>query len=469
MNKLLKLKYILIFSLSMIIISCGDDDLEPTLAQDKDLSTGINNATDLAGVLNSAYDRMTATSYYGRDKFIMQDVITDNMYSNQNSGRFGDSDMDYSPNGAGPWTQIYAAIAITNIVIGADHASLDGDQGQINHTLGQAHALRALLHFDLLQDYGQHFVNGGGTSALGVPYVKTYKDPANLAPPRDIVSSNVADIVSDLQTGISLMNDSYNISSSYMNRAAAYAILARAALYVGDYSTAEQAASWVISNSSAAPSSASGFAATYVTDNAVNSLFELAFSGTDSRGINGLAYILRGTSYGDVRILTGDGPGEDLYDIFESGDVRFSLLGTSEGYPSVLGKYPSMDGSDNVTILRIEEMHLILAETAVRSGDNATALQYINNVATNRGASAYSGTVTLKNVLDERRKEFFLEGLRFHDLSRTGQDMPLIDAVKQLNDDLTGTPPSFGSYRYAMPIYLSELNANPNMVQNEGY
>jgi hypothetical protein len=87
MNKLLKLKYILIFSLSMIIISCGDDDLEPTLAQDKDLSTGINNATDLAGVLNSAYDRMTATSYYGRDKFIMQDVITDNMYSNQNSGR----------------------------------------------------------------------------------------------------------------------------------------------------------------------------------------------------------------------------------------------------------------------------------------------------------------------------------------------------------------------------------------------
>ena len=80
-----------------------------------------------------------------------------------------------------------------------------------------------------------------------------------------------------------------------MNRAAAYAILARAALYVGDYSTAEQAASWVISNASAAPSSASGFAATYVTDNAVNSLFELAFSGTDSRGINGLAYILRWT------------------------------------------------------------------------------------------------------------------------------------------------------------------------------
>ena len=31
--------------------------------------------------------------------------------------------------------------------------------------------------------------------------------------------------------------------------------------------------------------------------------------------VNGIAYILRGTSYGDVRILTGNGPGKDLYDI----------------------------------------------------------------------------------------------------------------------------------------------------------
>ena len=47
--------------------------------------------------------------------------------------------------------------------------------------------------------------------------------------------------------------------------------------------------------------------------------------------------------------------------------------------------------------------------------------------------------------------------------------MPLIDSVKQLNDDLTGTPPAFGSYRYAYPISKSERNANPNIQQNAGY
>ena len=73
------------------------------------------------------------------------------------------------------------------------------------------------------------------------------------------------------------------------------------------------------------------------------------------------------------------------------------------------------------------------------------------------------------NILLERRKEFYGEGLRFYDLARTGQDMPLIDSVKQLNDDLTGTPPTFGSYRYAYPISISERNANPNIQQNAGY
>ena len=479
MKKLLKLTFF--FSFLMLFVACGDDDLEPTLAQDKDLSTGINNAADLVSVMNSAYDRMTSSGYYGRNQIVMGDVRTDNAYSNMNSGRFSDSDMEYSPNGAGPWGTIYGVIAICNIVIGADHASLDGDQGLINHTVGQAHAVRALAHFDLLQDYGQHFVNGaGGAGALGVPYVKTYKDPAYLSPARDTAGSNLNDIVSDLQGSITLMNDAYNISTSYMTKAGAYAILARVALYGGAadsslYATAGSAAEWVINNGSASPISSAGFKATYYTDNAVNSIFELSFSGTDSRGINGMAYILRGTSYGDVRILTGSGPGEDLYDVFAadaSTDVRFTrngMIGTAQGYPTVLGKYPSTDGSDNVTLFRIEEMHLIAAEAALRAGNSSTALSYLNNIPGIRGGSAYT-QATLANILNERRKELYMESPgRFYDLARTGQDMPLIDSIKQMNDDMTGTPPAFGSYRYAYPIYLSEMNANPNMVQNAGY
>ena len=471
-------KYLLIFTASALVVSCGESDLEPTLALDKDLSSGINTAADLGFVLNSAYDRMSETGYYGRNQIIMGDVRTDNAYANLNSGRFSDSDMDYSSTGAGPWSTIYRVIAITNIVIGADTSSLTGSAGQIAHTQGQAYALRALAHFDLLQDYGQHFITGqGGGASLGVPYVKTYKDPANLEPARGTVASNIGDIAADLTTAIGMMDDSFNISSSYMTKSGAYAILARAALYAGSvdpslYATADSAAKWVIANSGASPVSATGFTGSFASDNASNSIFELAFSGTDSRGINGIANILRGPTYGDVRVLTGTGPNPDLMDIYDADDVRGAadMLGTAQGYPTMLGKFPTMNGSDNVTLFRVEEMHLIAAETSLRAGNSADALTYLNNIPAIRGLGAnYYASATLENILLERRKEFAFEGLRFHDLSRMGMDMPLIDSIKQLNDDLTGTPPSYGSYRYAYPIALSERNANPNMVQNYGY
>ena len=124
-----------------------------------------------------------------------------------------------------------------------------------------------------------------------------------------------------------MMNDSYNSSSSYMSKAGAYAILARATLYAGSvdpslYSTADSAAKWLIANSGATPVGANGFVASFVTDNASNSIFELAMSGTDNRGINGIANILRGPTYGDVRVLTGDGTNPDLMDIYDVEDVR---------------------------------------------------------------------------------------------------------------------------------------------------
>ena len=476
----------MLFVAVTVIVSCSEEDLEPTLSLDKDLSSGITSAGDLASVLNSAYDRMSSSGYYGRNFVIDGDVRTDNGYSNVNSGRFQSSGMNYTAQGAGPWGSIYGVIAITNIVIGADIATLSGSATQIAHTQGQAYALRALAHFDLLKSYGQHFITGqGGGASLGVPYVKTYKDPANLTPARGTVGSNVGDIAADLTTAIAMMSQSLDSSSSYMTVAGAYAVLARAALYAGSvdpslYATAGTAAKWVIDNSGRSPVGASGFAASYVTDNASNSILELAFSGTDSRGINGIAYILRGTSYGDVRILTRDvdangvkvGANLDLLDILTAADVRGSadMIGVAQGYPTVLGKYPTMSGADNITILRVEEMHLIYAEAMLRAGDAATALTYLNNIPAIRGLGAgYYASATLENILLERRKEFYFEGLRYDDLLRTGQGMPLIDGKKQLNDDLTGTPPAYGSYRTAYPIGTGEMNANPNMVENYGY
>jgi len=467
-------KSLLVLSSFLLVVSCGNDDLEPTLAMNKDSATGIQNAADLASVLNGAYDRMSSSGYYSRDVIVNGEVRGDNFYSNANSGRTFAAAMDYSPNGYGPWSTIYGVIAMCNIVIQADHASLEGDQNAINHTVGQAYALRALAHFDLLKDYGQHFISGqGGSSSLGVPYVKTYRDPANLTPSRDTVQSNVDNIVADFNQGISMMNSTSD-NAQYMNKCAAYALVARAATYYGSvnsayYAAAASASKWVLDNWSKAAVGPSGYMASWYTDNPVNHLFSIAASGTDNAGINGVANIYRGPTYGDLRIVEGDGA-DDVHDIYEADDIRYTslgMIGMEGGYLSMLGKWPSMDFSDDNVVIRVEEMHLIYAEASLRAGDTATTKTYLNNVQAARGASLTDAT--LDNIILERRREFFGEGHRFYDIARLGMDIPLVDQIKQTHDDLTGASPEAGNYRFAYPISLSERNANPNIVQNYGY
>ena len=467
-------KNLLLVSSLFIVFSCGNDDLEPTLAMAKSSETGIQNAGDLASVLNGAYDRMSSSGYYARNIIIDGEVRSDNFFSNANSGRTFSASMDFSPNGYGPWGTVYGVIAICNIVIQADHASLEGDVNAINHTVGQAYAIRGLAHFDLLKQYGQHFVSGqGGKSSLGVPYVKTYRDPANLSPSRDSVESNVNNIVADIQQGISMMNNT-STDAQYMNKGAAYAILARAANYYGSvdsgyYAAAAGASKWVLDNWPKAAVGPSGYMASWYTDDAVNSLFEIAASGTDNAGINGVANIYRGPTYGDIRIVEGDGA-DDVHDVYESTDIRYTangMIGMEGGYLTMLGKWPSMDFTDNNKVIRVEEMHLIYAESMLRAGDAATAKTYLNNVQAIRNATLTDATVA--NIMLERRREFFGEGHRFYDIARSGIDMPLVNVFDQTYDDLTGSAPAAGSYRFAFPISLSERNANPNIVQNYGY
>ena len=61
-------KSLLVLSSFLLVVSCGNDDLEPTLAMNKDSATGIQNAADLASVLNGAYDRMSSSGKETLDK-----------------------------------------------------------------------------------------------------------------------------------------------------------------------------------------------------------------------------------------------------------------------------------------------------------------------------------------------------------------------------------------------------------------
>jgi len=458
-----KIVYILIAFIVVGFYSCTEEDLEPTLAQNKDVETGISTAEDLNGILSGAYNRITSNTYYGRSLIIFNEVRSDNCFANGNSGRFltpasmemGETDA-YATD---TWSQMYSVIASANIIIGKEGESIEGDADEINQIIGQAYAIRALVHFDILKLFGQQHVTGNTTQ--GIPYITEYKGDI-LAPARNTVAEVKAMIYADLDKAIALMKDELNgDSKEYISTYAVQAILSRVALYFGDWSKVVSASEIVINSDEFQIIPENDFIVSWSTSQNVNSIFELAYSSVDNENINGIQYIYRGDSYGDIRVL------DDIANIFETGDVRASVIDydpEASTYLTNMVKYPSTDYSDNIPLFRYEELILNYAEALFElNNSDPDALKYLNMIPAQRGATAYS-VVTKDNILLERRKELCFEGFRFDDLARTGRDIPEVDNLKQSHGG-----PAYGSYNYAFPIPKVELNANANITQNQGY
>ena len=463
-----KIIYILfsVVLLAGVLSSCSKDVLEPTLAQEKAVEGSINTVEDVYGLLFGAYDRLTATGYYGRDYIIWGEVRADNCFTNGNSGRFvADSRMDYTDGSGLCWDECYEVIASANIVIALDEESIEGDAAVLAHYKGQAYALRAMAHFDLLRYYGQqHVTNGTG---LGVPYITVYKGE-DYTPPRNTIAECQAMIEADIASAIANMNTAQDDDSKELfTHWAAHALKSRVAIYFGDWATAITASQAVISSQKYSIIPEAGLVAFWATDGGVNSIFELAYSSVDNNNINGLQQIYRGSSYGDVEGL------QDLYDAFDVGDVRASaaMIGldpdpdllSPKPYTN-LGKYPSALFNDNIALFRYEEVILNYAEALFRNSDNPSALIQLNLITANRGAVAHVAPVTEDMILLERRRELCFEGFRFHDLARTGRDIPIPYPLLQ-----THKGPAYGSDNYAFPIPRVEMEANANMVQNPSY
>ncbi|HVB03978.1 MAG TPA: RagB/SusD family nutrient uptake outer membrane protein [Chitinophagaceae bacterium] len=140
----------------------------------------------------------------------------------------------------------------------------------------------------------------------------------------------------------------------------------------------------------------------------------------------------------------------------------------------------------NIYLLRLADIYLLYAEACMNSGDNNTALEYINKV--HRRAYGYpvdvpspvdylSLTDTTSAIDDpvlghnplyyERWAELFNEGQWWFDICRWHLG-PSEAAYYGTALNVSG-PLSFPDKSYAWPIPNSEINTNPKIVQNPGY
>ena len=118
----------------------------------------------------------------------------------------------------------------------------------------------------------------------------------------------------------------------------------------------------------------------------------------------------------------------------------------------------------NIPLIRLSEMYLTRAEGNFRAGGTpvgASALEDINRIRNRAGAKPFT-TLSLTDILKERRFELAFEGHWIHDIKRNKQTI--------LKKDGNGTRTwTFNSPKLVFPIPLREIDANKNLIQNEGY
>ncbi len=112
-------------------------------------------------------------------------------------------------------------------------------------------------------------------------------------------------------------------------------------------------------------------------------------------------------------------------------------------------------------MFRLADVYLMAAEAALRGGTGAekTALEYVNLVRERAGATAL-GSVELSDILDERGRELYSEGVRRTDLIRFGKYTSGY-AWNWKGGDIDGK--DVDSKYSLLPIPEAELSANPGL------
>src|SRR5690606_35444015 len=308
------------------------------------------------------------------------------------------------------WNESYHQIYCANAVIEGCENSTQLIQTYKAQFIGEALFIRAMVHFYLLNIYGD------------VPYITTTNYEQSRLAVRLSKTNVYEHIIEDLKNAIELLPENYLTQDRVRpNKAVATALLARVYLYNENWLEAEMTSSSVINDGA------------YVLE-ALDNVFLKQSAETiwqfspENEGFN--AY------EGNVFIFSSGPPPfvglrNEVVSEFSSEDLRKSVWiktiddGENTWYHAYKYKQNSNTGTsiEYSIVLRLAEQYLIRAESRAKQGNLAGAIDDINKIR-NRAGLTNTSAITTQQIIDEiivqRRLELFTEfGHRFLDLKRT--------------------------------------------------
>jgi hypothetical protein len=378
----------------------------------------------------------------------------------------------------GTWTAFFKAINTANNVITKIPVFAKFPEDKQKQFIAEGKFIRAFSFLNLLCLYGDGALSGN-MNGLGLPLQLTPFEGYNTGEiiPRSTNQEVYAQIIKDLTESIVDLPEKQDDELKTRSRAtkgAAYALLARVYLYMGNYTESAAAAKSVLDLVPSVYSLTPGLLDLFPsnpTGDARSFTSEYIFGLPVSQLVSKSTSLSNGI--GDVYFYKRSfWVNPDFINEFEPEDLRLTQLiwkGDSIYNPDrrndkTTFKFNNNFGRDNVPLIRLAEVILTRAEALARSnGINDESIALLNQVrsralpsATPYTASDFtSGDDLVGRILQQRKLELAFEGLHRYDLIRTGQ--PLHN-------------PDIPDNKKVLPIPQVEIDISHGVIQqNSGY
>lgn len=475
----IKLSYLAVFSTLVIVFASCEKVLEYNPSTEILNDKAITTSDDLEKAIYGAYDALQSGNVLGGSYVYYGDLLADDANVKlTNLGNFGTKEIYERRTtvqiGAlrNAWTDAYTAINRANNIISViNNGTLEGN---FNNAKGEAYAIKAISYFQLLQFFCQPYAVGGDNSGPGVITrdEPTLSGPDGLAKGRSSIENSYGAVVSDLKMAISLLSTKYYYPGR-ISIFSAKAFLARVLFFKGDYAEASSVASEVINSGIFALQTDTTkltkvYNVTLAEKTNPEALFLLLNTQKDnSNGIKGNYSALISSSvnpYGGnptIRVSP------NVLALYEATDYRKKFLYAPHKTDPTLWmtkKYDNIVPANPpaICVIRLAEMHLIVAEANLSPGGNGDkAAAYASYAAIRNRAGVDPETeadLTLVKVQEERRRELAFEGDRYTNLKRMKKD------IVRYNDQTVTIPYNDPSLIFKLPS--EEVSANPLVVQN---
>lgn len=466
---------ILILSLSVSLISCSDDFLEPTPTSVLTTENYFNTPEEVETAVINMYDAIQGVNSTRSEdnhgvmyEFYLTEMRSDNTRTKSSEGEAAQFE-NYSIQPANGivndyYASFYNVIYRANVVL----ANLEVAGTSATKFEAEAKFVRAYAYFNLVRLFGD------------VPLVETIISPEDKTTAYTrVATSTIYELIeNDLLTAVNGLSDESKYRAS---KAAAETLLAKVYLTLSRYSEA-QALLESVMNPSRGFSLEPNYKDVFYNEGNNEIIFAIGYLGDSEDSQNFSAEWLNavGRTSG-VNYVTNDakqalddlGGNRTAYSYrvdqaqitqhqvvkyLPNGDDNLGILPTSSD--------PTKAGNDWI-VLRYADVILMHVEAIMAGAASTTSSTAINSMQLIRNRAGITTPITSiskQELLDERRVELAFENHRLFDLIRMGE------AENTLGTFSANNGLSFSSTDLLLPIPQREINlSNGLLTQNPGY